>query len=419
MTSRLVVAAAALLGLGACALLPLRQTECSAAAPCPAGLRCSAETSTCVPAPGPEGAMDLAAAPDLGEAPCIVGTAGCAPCRLHGDCASLACDLYQQTSQGSGRCLPAGAVLYVDNRNGTCDRGMGGDGSSPQAAVCTLTEGLGLLDSTRRALRVLPSSRDYGPLAIIGRAVALYGPAGEGGKAQLGDTAGVDGVTLAGEADVILDGFEIAKGRVGLRCAGVGAARVQLRRSQIIDAADLGVLVTGCALRIDRALLLGSGNGALAVGGAEPYAITNSFIVKSRSSALPAIKIASSGPGEFRFNTVVENSSMLAAAMDCGGQALRIEDSIFLRNQRVAGSQFQGGCQLDNTAVGMPDSAPGTSIAMTPELGKVGGVDYGLNPNGMNAKACCIDRARGAIALDYFGTERPLGEADIGAHEAR
>ncbi|MCS6911739.1 MAG: hypothetical protein RMK29_00645 [Myxococcales bacterium] len=393
--------------LSGCFLVPTVPVECSARRPCPSGQACDPESSTCVDA----------TEPPLAEPEPPLCERDCTPCRVHADCPSLVCDVYLTTALG-GSCLPLSALVYVDNRDGACM--PGGDGDSPATALCTLTEGLARASTTgRKALRVMASSRSYGPVVLADRGLTLYGPAGEGGRAQLGGAPGIDAVTVTPGAQVVVDGFDITRGEAGVSCTGGDAdTRVTLRRSRITAAADLGLLVNNCRLEVDRVLLSSNGKGALVTVGTRPYRITNSFIVRHRSTALPTVKMASSAPGTFRFNTVVDNSSTLAAAIDCSGQPLRISDSIVVRNQRVGGSQLQNGCQVSNTVVGPFDLAPGSKLL--PEFARVGDVDYGLSSDSHVNRQCCIDRAEATQGRDYFGTPRPVGpRADIGAHEVK
>jgi hypothetical protein len=389
-----------------CSLIPVRETACSASRPCPEGMRCDPDTSVCVDVPPSEDAPDLRPIECVG--PCI-------PCKVHADCPSQVCNAYPATTQG-GTCVPAGEIVYVDNRNGTCVRGTG-DGESPLTALCNLDEALDRVDGVRkRAVRLMASIKDYGPITLQDRAVTLYGPAGQGGRAQLGNRSDMDGVTVSGAAQVVIDGLEITRGRVGVNCMGDGSTRITLRRSRVTSTMDIGVLATDCTLEIDRTLLYSNGNGALVIGGAQGYAITNSFITRNRSPALPAVKIATSGPGVFRFNTVADNATKLGGAIDCGEQDLEISDSIVVKNITMSFSQFKGGCKVRNTVVGGFDNVPG-GIKSTPEFMRVEDIDYGLRPD---RAAMCIDKARGCLATDFFGTRRPVGGlCDIGAHEVQ
>jgi hypothetical protein len=314
-------------------------------------------------------------------------------------------------------------VVYVDNRDGTCAPEMEGDGETPATAVCTLPAGLLRVDGVRkRAVRLMPSVASYGPLSLSGRSVSIYGPGGparQGGVATLGANGpDQDAVSVTGAGTVVLDGVEIGPCRVGLSCSAEAGASVVLRRSRIQGCADLGVLSIGCGLELDRVLLQGNGNGALALGGAAGYAISNSIIAKNRSTALPAIKIASTGAGVFRFNTVVDNMTMLGGAIDCGGQPAEIVDSIVYRNMKVGTSQFQNGCAVRNSLIGKMDST--ISLNFGADFIRLGDIEFATNPAGPMNNMHLIDRAEGSIAIDFFGNRRPIdGACDIGAHEVK
>lgn len=391
--------------LAGCSLIPVRETACSASRPCPEGQRCDPETSLCVDVEPTE------EVPDLRPIECV---GACVPCRVHADCPSQVCDVYHPTAEG-GTCVPASEIVYVDNRNGICAPGTG-DGEAPLTALCTLTEALERIDGARkRAVRLGASTKDYGPITIQHRAVTLYGPAGQGGRATLGNKPDVDGVTVSGAAQVVIDGLEITRGKVGVNCNGDGSTQLALRRSRVTSTGDIGVLATDCVVEIDRALLHSNSNGALVIGGAQGYSITNSFITRNRSAALPAVKIATSSPGVFSFNTVADNATKLGGAIDCGEQLVEITDSIVVKNLTMSFSQFKGACKVKNTVVGSFDGISG-GIKSTPEFTRVEDIDFGLRPD---RATMCVDKARGCLRTDFFGRSRPMGaHCDIGAHEA-
>lgn len=404
--------------LPGCFLVPTQAVECSARRPCEGGRLCDPETSTCVDPP-----PDLGSAPEPEPGPRECES-DCEPCRSNAECpVSQLCDSYRSTQLG-GSCLRLAEVVYVDNRNGTCVPGTG-TGDSPNSPLCALTEGLSRAITTqRKAVRVAASTADYGPVLLSGRGLTVYGPAGEGGRARLGGTVGVDAVTVSQGADVTLDGFEIARGEAGVSCDGRDSdTRVRLRRMRIQGVSSIGVLVSNCRLEVDRTYLSGNGGGALQIAGAREYFITNSYIVRNNPTGQPAIKLGGTSPFySFRFNTVADNMPRFAAAIDCGGRFLKIEDSIVVANARVAGSQLQSGCVPRSTVVGPGDSVVGVPAAQRaqPRFVRVGDIEYGLGADDPMTKMCCIDESEDKVTTDYFGTHRPLGErSDIGAHEAR
>ena len=262
----------------------------------------------------------------------------------------------------------------------------------------------------------MASPHDYGTLAVADRDVEIFGPAGQGGRAQFQGGGVTDAVVVSGSARVVISGVDIMFGKAGLICQGNGATGLTLHKSSVRNCSDIGLLSSNCSLEIDRVLIADNGNGALAIGGSQSYVVTSSYIVRNHSLALPAIKLSSTASGTFRFNTVADNSSEVAAGVECSSSGVTISDSIVFRNSHLGSSQLQN-CRLHNTAVGRGDSAVG--IREDPMFIAVGGIDYGLE-GGMMNNSCCIDRSSSSLRTDYFGNLRPRGKAsDIGAHEAR
>lgn len=393
-----------------CDLIPQRLTECSASRPCADGQRCDAETSRCVDLEDLGTPPDSEPPPDL-TMPACAGS--CIECQTHADCPSLVCDDYLRSGSG-GTCVPASSVVYVDNRGGACS--VSGSGDTPATATCTLSEALLRIDGTqKRVIRVMPSAADYGSLVIDGKSVTIFGPAGQGGSAQIQGNGTVGALVVKGAAAVVINGLNVTRGRAGIFCQG-GAASLTLRHANVTGCSDIGLLISDCALELDRVLIADNANGALGISGSQGYSVTNSFIVRNRSLALPAIKLASSVPGVFRFNTVADNTSEAAAAVECGSSRITLSDSIVFRNSRIGNSQIQS-CQLRTTAVGRTDGALG--IREDPSFAPAGGLDYALEASPLS-NGCCIDRSASTARTDFFGILRPRGRSsDIGAHEAR
>lgn len=394
--------------LGGCGLIPSVTTECSASRPCPDDQICSAATSTCEALP----ATDMAAPACQG--PCV-------PCQRHTDCPSQVCDSYQPSALG-GTCVLQSSLIYVDNRGGACTVGQGGDGQGPNTGVCSLSEGLTLLDGARKtALRLLPSRKSYGPLVLTQGDVTIYGQNERGqhplpgAQTALGGDANQDGVTVRLGAHLILNGVDVSKSRLGVVCSDPGS-RIALRGSRIEGAAYQGVQVSDCALELDRSLLSGAQAGALQIDSGSTFRITNTFIVRNQAVAsAPTLRFADSTSGFFRFNTVADNLAMLsAAAIECG-TSIDLRDSILVRNSRVGASQFKGICKVYSSVVGS-DAAPG--IHADPQFTRLEDLDYALDPN---QRGCCLDKVLCTNATsDFFGNRRPRGLAcDSGAHEAR
>jgi hypothetical protein len=288
--------------------------------------------------------------------------------------------------------------------------------------VCNITEARARLGGEKVAIRLMPSAASYGALLIDSGMVSVYGPAGEGGEAQLGGDLNQDAIVVTG-GGLRLDGVRV-KGKTGLRCTG-SVTSVEIRRSQVLDTSSVGMDVQGCSLVLDRVVIKGSRDGALALGAGASYSISNSFLVANSSLANAAIRISNNCKGSFRFNTVAGNVSSVAAGISCGQIPRTLEASIFAGNTAVGGSQLGGACALLDTVVGAADAAPG--IRKDPEfIGPMAPLsDYRLKDTPGNA-ACCIDQipaervAAPRIRMDYDGTPRPQRlRLDVGAHELR
>jgi hypothetical protein len=407
------------LALSGCFLVPTVSVECSEGRPCRTGQSCDPDTSTCREDPSDMKREEE----EPGPKDC---QGDCPSCDSHAICASQVCDLYKVTPMG-GSCVPISDVVYVNNLDGTCVPGGGADGDSPQTALCTLAEGLARAATAgKRTIRVAASTVDYGPVVLSGRAVSLFGPGGEGGRARLGGTAGTDAVSVSSGANVVLDGFDIiGKAEAGVSCAGGDSdTRLWLRRMRITDVTRLGIVSSSCRLEIDRSLLLRNGGGALHITGAREYYVTNSVFAKHVPTGQPALKLGGSAADySFRFNTVAENNPRFAATIDCSTKTIKIENSIVVSNGKGGGqSQFQSGCYVVGTVVGPSDSI---SVAkpqqrQQPTFMSVNGVDYGLKAEDAMTRTCCIDQTEDKILTDFFGTRRPMGgKSDIGVYEAR
>ena len=354
---------------------------------------------------------------------CIGGA--CKACASHRDCLSDVCDVYQKNSAGTfGRCVPEGEVVYVDNAKGACS---GSHAGTRLDKVCTLGDGVAKLVGQKTALRVYGSTADYGTLAVSTGTVTIYGPADPAGdKATLfsADTT-KDLVAVSGTATVTLDGVELKGGSSGVRCSGA-AAKATLRRGDVLSASKAGVDVQACTITLDRVHLALNKDGAVNVSGGGKYAISNSFIVGNTSMVNAAVRFSDDSTGQFRFNTVAYNGSIVPAAMSCGQPlaARNIEDSILYLNTIPAGrdSQLSGNCTLVKTVVGAADKAPG-GVALDPEFAVASPTpatvaDFRLSAGAAKNAACCIDRAMGMIERDFFGAAR-TNTPDVGAHEAK
>lgn len=349
---------------------------------------------------------------------CVRGE--CVPCRAHGECESQVCDPSQDVSgDRPGRCLPRESLVYANNQGGACTGMHQGTQADP---VCNVTEARARLGGEKIAIRLAPSGASYGTILIDSGMVSIYGPAGEGGEAQLGGDLNQDAIVVTG-GGLKLDGVRV-KGKTGLRCVG-SMTTVEIRRSQVLDTSGVGMDVQGCSLMMDRVVIRGSKDGALAMGTGASYSVSNSFLVANSSLANATIRISNNSKGTFRFNTVAGNVSSVAAGISCGQISRTLEASIFAGNTAVGGSQIAGACTLLDTVVGAMDAAPG--IRKDPEFvaPMAPMSDYRLKDTPGNA-ACCVDQipaervAAPKVRVDHDGTPRPQRlRLDVGAHELR
>lgn len=422
-----------------CSSSTTTETRCGEGSSCPPGMSCDSQRQTCraesvdLSFADADGRADLSIPSDAGAdlatecrqesdctagQTCLMGT--CGACQGHSDCLSQVCDVYGTTARGSGRCVAESDVIYVDNRNGTCSGSHAGTRSDP---VCTLAQGLVLQTFSRTSIRVFPSTTSYGPVLLSDSRAKLFGPAGVGGTALLGGDPTKDSLTIAGVSDVIVDGFDITTGRFGVYCFPA-PNKLTLRRSRVRDAVNVGMYIGGCSLVIDRSIFTANRDGAMQIDSVPDYVLTNNMIVRNSSSAYPAIRISGNSVGSFRFNTVADNITKsgtisLFGAINCGSLVDReLVDSIFVGNSQSGTTQFQNRCVVKNSVVGASDSIA-SGIHLDAQFVSAVALDYRLLDGAQNA-ACCVDKAQGTIATDYFGRARPAGAAaDIGAHELK
>ncbi|MDI3287748.1 hypothetical protein [Polyangium sp. 15x6] len=175
---------------------------------------------------------------------CVQGV--CSPCNRHAHCASDVCDLYQ-----GGRCIPERDVLYVGRKvvvdYEECERATG----ARHDPFCQIRDAIPALGSGKKVIRVAPGF--YLPFHVsAGEAFTVYGPAGEGGIAQVTEED-VGGLSVRGGANVVLDGLEIGRYsyRSGLRCEGPGT-RLVVRRSQIFTDTRAPMHSNGCDLKLEH-----------------------------------------------------------------------------------------------------------------------------------------------------------------------
>jgi hypothetical protein len=353
----------------------------------------------------------------VGGAACVSNR--CVPCSAHAQCASQTCDTYAATLFGRGRCLPEAKVLYVDagKCGGIATCGLTGVGSGTKAdPFCSIRDAVAAAGTGGKdVVRVLPGL--YCPFHVTGKSVKLFGPAGEGGEADVTEED-TGGPSVAGGGDVVVDGFLLGRhSTVGLRCTASGAAPVlRARRNKIVSDVGVGLSVDGCLVEADRNHVSGM-NGAIALTDAR-YRLTNNVVTGASERA--AVRIER-GSGEFAYNTIVGNGDLslgIAGAIDCGSTPVTIEDSIIFDNAMDAtGSQLTGACSLARVVVGETDGIVSSgAIRLDPSLD-----GFRLTASPAN-DGCCVNRGRPSwfVRTDVDGTRRPqAGGWDIGAHERR
>lgn len=342
---------------------------------------------------------------------CVSGQ--CAPCKTHGACASDVCDVYADTPLGRGQCIPESRVFYVNGRGqygGNCDEaGRTGAKDNP---FCSIRGAVSAAGGDRSVIRVYPSV--YFPFGVAGKQVRIYGPAGEGGIAQVYEEDYLGSRVSAG-ADVVLDGLEMGGPVVsGVRCTGDGGrSSLTVRRGAVLSDIGDALPATDCDLRLDRVLVTGGRRGLHLTR--TRYAITTTVVSGSGDTGVRLVD----SEGEFLFNTLIGNGSLSDApgGIDCGATPVHLEDSILFGNApNAAGSQLSGACALTRVVIGSLDTAtdPG-AIHEDPELD-----GYRLRSTAAN-QSCCIDKApnRASVWADIDGNPRPRGPlSDLGASES-
>lgn len=349
----------------------------------------------------------------------VCGDGLCRACEVHSDCAeSGLCNdgsgLVDIPGVGVGQCAPAERVIFVHAE--ACPTPGSSATGSREKPFCELAAASGKGSYIVVAPRMAGT---YAPAVFgDGKRTVIVGPGREG-------TAHLSSVTATGTrtAVVVVDAALTSSG-AALSCgagAGLSVARVAVHQSGI------GVDASGCdRVEISQTLIeRGKGPAVRIAAGTRSYRIVNSQIFANVGPT--AVQIGMGSTGVFAQNTVINNGAMGSdgGAVSCEGVAT-LTDSLFVQNGRSMrtdgmgnplGTQFVGGCKLNNVVVGIDAAAAGHM-----GFGAIPDLDNKLRLlSTPNNEACCVDKAlRCEGDFDYFGSPRKLGEGcELGAHELR
>jgi hypothetical protein len=377
--------------------------------------------------------VDATVAPDLAKPECAISadckdpkkpvcdTGVCRPCAQHAECASLLC-------LPSGTCAPS--VIFVDNHN--C---QGGDGSSPQKALCEVQAALALADKSPGMhfyARVAASSTSYAACGLAAGQIELYAdpPYKMGGAGPWATIAGANqpSVTLSGtQSQLTLDGFEITGSTMdAIICTtGMTGPKLTVSRSWLHDVSGAGLNGTKCIVTVERDVI-GPGNArggiALTDGG---YTIENSFVVEN-AGFKPGIAISGAAAGTLRFVSIGGNGGVaLAGGLACNAPVTLQHSILWGNSSDGLGSPVSGTCTFDDDDLQSGILLGNSNQSLAPDFVDAGAghVDYHLKMTAAST-ACCVDKLPKAMMpnpddpVDLDGTSRPLGAGyDRGAHE--
>lgn len=347
----------------------------------------------------------------------------CVPCSAHSDCASAVCDLYGDLG-GTGKCVPASNIIYVNNTDPDAQGCALGAGSS-DLPWCSLDDALGQLmqqpgkivslHSSPTAYQVPALVSALGPVVIVGP--ARFAP----GEAAVLYASTMDSRLHVGDgASVVLDGVLI--NAPGITTSA--GAKVAIRQSAI-DNLQLGAVFDGGTVTLDRDLIA---HGTLGLAfNASTVSITNTII--TGNSAAPSTNLieVNGGSGVFQFNTVAYNvlGTSSALVLNCATSAsFQVKNSIFVQNGSA--EQLAKGCATtaNSLILGALDPAV-AQIKQEPVFENPGQLDLRLKPSDPTNTQYLFDKAvqvspaaEKNIDHDYYGTPRPQGGGyDIGAFE--
>ncbi len=435
-------------------------TTCSADAPvCVSGIcaGCTAgvdggSASECAtyhvatPLCGPSGAcVECLTKDDCASAhqTCDVSAHSCAPCKMHSDCSSGACD-------PSGACVDAAMIAYVDQNR--C-AGQIPDGSLARP-LCQVTDGV---SAGKGYVVIAGSATRYSPVVInaVSQELFLIGPGKSASPTariyDMNTCFTVNVVSASADVKVHLFGLDFggqgtSKSTHGINCTNTSTANVALSVSNCLihDSTMTGVGSNGCAFALDQSFVsANTGTGVNVSGGSlnidactidhngggvsltsTQYTITNSFITNSDSGTAGVSINDAASTGIFAFNTVAGNGGSLAnvGGVICpsSGAHKLLENSIVALNSEdpaSTGTQFAGVCDLQNVVTGTDSIASAGAIKMTPTFDSAFRISA--------TDTCCVDKISDVTGIpntnhDGFGNPRPVnGLWDIGADEVQ
>lgn len=359
---------------------------------------------------------------DCGGAGQVCKANQCVPCSAHSDCQSAVCDLYGDLG-GTGKCVPASNIIYVDNTDPEGPNCASGFGSSDQP-FCRVDDALDQLvqkpgkiislHGSPTAYVIPPLDAARGPVVLVGS--ARFVP---GGTAVLGSMSMDANLQVGPGASVVLDG--ILLNAPGITTAP--GAKVTIRQSTL-DNLQHGALFDGSTVTLDRDLIA---HGTLGlVFNASTVSVTNTIITGNVAAPSTNLIEVNGGSGVFQFNTVAYNAlgTSSALVLNCtSAPGFMVKNSIFVQNGAV--EQLAKGCTTvaGSLILGKLDAA--AQVKLDPVFENPEQLDLRLKPADPVNSQYVFDKAAAVNPAgekntehDYYGTPRPQGSGyDIGAFE--
>ena len=390
------------------------------------------ETPRC----GPQGACVACvvhadcAGQDLRKPACVNNS--CTACRQSSDCASRVCS-------ADGSCAPTTEVLFVNNKNGSCQAGA--HKGTQEDPFCLIQDAVDVASASGKTLiSIEPSTRAYEAVRInqATSAQGLY-LIGAGSSGSLVRIEGVNtepalSVSALGGKKVVLSvrGVELVGTRQTSAVVCESGAELTLVGSSIHDAGLDGITASGCSVTLDALRIFRNGRNGLSLTGST-YTVASSMIW---ANYVAGIALGSGNTGSLKFLTVYANGNPAGdrpAGIDCGAGQASVENSIVFANiSRVAGSAYTdvqlNGCLLSQVVTN-DTKATGAILKQAIEFV----ADSGPDPSVFNLRLkkgsdinqdCCVNKLSNLGGVDHDidfqpRPERVGGLADIGAHEVQ